>query len=284
MTDDSHLSEEITDVTDECQSDPFLGARVEYQGIQGTITDISQGVESGVMVYRVTYNDGDVQDFDEKQLLTSVSFIELKSDEVGGRTQSLSKDFQQLLRSGQHSDVKLICNGQSLQVHKLILITRSPVFSSMFGTPMQEQSTGVIELNEFSIDAVRLLCEFMYTDSIEDETTWTDASVVADLLQAAVKYECLGLVRLCCSKVKGMLTVDNVADWTVVSARMRPSTNLLLYQCLQVLINKLADVQSTDGWERLMKNKELLPELMPLVFRALAPPRRKRKQAEVTGA
>ncbi|TFB05534.1 hypothetical protein CCMA1212_003178 [Trichoderma ghanense] len=72
-------------------------------------------------------------------------------------------DFRDLLRSGQFSDLTVVCRGTEFKLHKVIACLQSPVFLAAVNSDFQEGRTGVIKIDQFDPETVRRLVEFLYT-------------------------------------------------------------------------------------------------------------------------
>ncbi|KAL6880829.1 BTB/POZ protein [Trichoderma novae-zelandiae] len=72
-------------------------------------------------------------------------------------------DFRHLLRSGQFSDLTVVCRGTEFKLHKVIACLQSPVFLAAVNSDFQEGRTGVIKIDQFDAETVRRLVEFLYT-------------------------------------------------------------------------------------------------------------------------
>ena len=73
-------------------------------------------------------------------------------------------EFEDLLNTGEDSDVTVYVDGGSFQLHSLILRTRSPFFKAQLsaGRDWRETSSGVVRLRETSCRAFELLLPFIY--------------------------------------------------------------------------------------------------------------------------
>ncbi|KAM3442117.1 hypothetical protein MY4824_001129 [Beauveria thailandica] len=83
----------------------------------------------------------------------------------------LSQDFaeklHQNLTDGLLLDLQLLCNGEAIGVHKIVLCSHSPVFLKALSGPYQEQDEGAYEIKDSSYPIVLGMIEFMYTGSYE---------------------------------------------------------------------------------------------------------------------
>eukprot|EP00747_Dinoflagellata_sp_TGD_P053579 gnl/TRDRNA2_/TRDRNA2_148537_c0_seq1.p2 gnl/TRDRNA2_/TRDRNA2_148537_c0~~gnl/TRDRNA2_/TRDRNA2_148537_c0_seq1.p2 ORF type:complete len:105 (-),score=33.63 gnl/TRDRNA2_/TRDRNA2_148537_c0_seq1:41-355(-) len=94
-------------------------------------------------------------------------------------------------------------------------------------------------------------------------------------MRAAAKYELPGLVRLCEAKATMRVVVSNAADWLRLAAQVNAES--LKGHCLQFVAVHIGEVQDTEGWERLMQDKQLFAELAPVLFQTISPSTKKRK-------
>lgn len=196
---------------------------------------------------------------------------------------SLAYDLAALFSSGRRTDVVLRVGEEEVRAHGQVLAARSPVFDRMLATGMVEASTGVVRITDISMQVLRWLCEFMYTDAVRDEEVWSDDALLGELMRAAAKYDVPGLVRLCAAKAASRVRVANAAEWLMLAAQLKAEP--LKQHCLQVVTSNLSEVQGTDGWQRLMQNKQLFAELGPELFQLLSPPaaaKRRRREDETS--
>mmetsp|Transcript_9027 Transcript_9027/g.26576 ORF Transcript_9027/g.26576 Transcript_9027/m.26576 type:complete len:356 (+) Transcript_9027:165-1232(+) len=207
-----------------------------------------------------------------------VSVVPLEAGDASRvSVEDLASDFRALWESGQRSDVELQAGGAEIKVHGLVLAARSPVFARMLEAKMSEASTGVIKIEDVDAETMWQLCEFIYTGAVKDNRPWEDAEAAGALLQAASKYEVHGLVRLCAAQVSTTLTVDNVAEWLILASQIGLQADTLKVRCLQFAASRLAEVQGTEGWQRLMQNSRVVSEVAPMLFQAITPPTKKRR-------
>lgn len=187
----------------------------------------------------------------------------------------LSADLSALWTSAWRCDVTLkAADGQELRAHSLILAARSPVFKRMLASGMTESIAGHIDIPDITLETLQQLCEFLYSGKVE-EVIWTSDDATSGLLRAAAKYELPALKQLCEAKAQSRVEVGNVADWLRAAAEV--DAEGLRVHCLQFIADQLAEVQATDGWDRLMMDKQLLCEVAPLLFQTIAPANKRRR-------
>lgn len=182
----------------------------------------------------------------------------------------LAADLSALWLSGRRSDVVLKVGEEELRSHGQVLAARSPVFDRMLAAGMSEAETGIVHITDISARVLRWLCEFIYTDSVQDSEVWNDDGALSELMQAAAKYDVQGLVRLCAAKAASRIRVASAAEWLMLASQLRAEA--LKAHCLQVVTSNLSEVQSTEGWQRLTQDKQLFAELGPELFQLVSPP------------
>ena len=112
---------------------------------------------------------------------------------------------------------------------------------------------------------MRLLCEFLYSGTLQDAVWWDDAA--RGLLKAAAEYELAALTGICEAKVQRRIEMRNVADWLRVAVEVRADG--LRRHCLQFVAANLTRVQATVGWGRLMSDRQLVADLAPQLLQLI---------------
>ncbi|KAM3506556.1 hypothetical protein MY11210_007497 [Beauveria gryllotalpidicola] len=93
-----------------------------------------------------------------------------------------------LLKSGQFSDLTLVCSDKEFHVHKAVVCAQSKVLAAAIREPFQESKTGKIVIEEYGTDTVQNMVEFLYTGDYDPqphqaEETSDDAAPEKDLAQ-----------------------------------------------------------------------------------------------------
>lgn len=83
---------------------------------------------------------------------------------------SFGTEFGQLLESGAHADVTFKVEDETMNAHRLLLSTRSPVFAGMLRSEMRENQEGLVTVQDVKAPVFRALLYFMYTDSLPEVT------------------------------------------------------------------------------------------------------------------
>lgn len=183
----------------------------------------------------------------------------------------LRLDLGALFKSGKCSDASLRApDMEDLKVHRAVLTARSPVFDRMFDTQMAEAASGVVRIEDTKPNVLRALCEFIYTDGIEDEAVWADAAFVREMMFTAAKYEVADLLQVCVGHAAAKLAVANVVEWLQTATRLDVAE--FKAQCLRFIAANMAAVQVTEGWKQLVADKKAFAELAPELFLQMRPP------------
>ncbi|OAA38683.1 BTB/POZ domain protein [Beauveria brongniartii RCEF 3172] len=93
-----------------------------------------------------------------------------------------------LLKSGQFSDLTLVCSDKEFNVHKAVVCAQSKVVAAAIREPFQESKTGKIVIEEYDTDTVENMVEFLYTGDYKPkppqaEKTSDDTASEKDLVQ-----------------------------------------------------------------------------------------------------
>ncbi|OWF49319.1 BTB/POZ domain-containing protein 6 [Mizuhopecten yessoensis] len=159
------------------------------------------------------------------------------NDWQSGKT--LSQCMNHVFTSGTASDVAFLVgeDQKKIPAHKLILISRSPVFYAMLEGPMAEK--GEITIPDITEDVFQLFLRYLYTDTID----LTEMNVVP-VLNAARKYCVDILVSNCEVFLTKSLSAENACLFLEHAHVFL--MDKLKTECLQVINESSTDVlQST---------------------------------------
>ena len=148
----------------------------------------------------------------------------------------------------------------------MILAARSQTLKRMLASGEAGTAGMLIEMRDMNSGTLRLLCEFMYSGSLQD-VVWRDDDAARGLLKAAAEYEMASLTGIGEANVQLRIEVRNVADWLRVAVEV--SADGLRRHCLQFVAENLTRVQATVGWERLMSDRQLVAELAPQLLQLI---------------
>eukprot|EP00928_Gymnodinium_smaydae_P092953 TRINITY_DN76966_c0_g1_i1.p1 TRINITY_DN76966_c0_g1~~TRINITY_DN76966_c0_g1_i1.p1 ORF type:complete len:233 (-),score=39.91 TRINITY_DN76966_c0_g1_i1:16-714(-) len=181
----------------------------------------------------------------------------------------LKSAFQTLFCAQWRSDYVLVAGEEEVPVHSIILGSRPSVFKAMFESSMVEGSSGQVHIPDVPPETLRSLCHLAYTGSLPENACQTDDDIHV-LYMAAITYDIPSLAHVGSSYAKEHVTVENVVQW--LSSASMVNVDALRSHCLNFAVEHLAEVQAIDGWNELVKNKQLFCELVLLLFQTIAPP------------
>jgi len=171
--------------------------------------------------------------------------------------EKLSQDFNNLLESGQHSDVTIKCENTAVACHKIILGARSPVFNAMFNHNMTENQSREVEIPDLDLETVKDMLKYMYAGKIDNLNTRSPR-----LLEAADKYQLSELKQICEEVLCDSLTVDTCLECLVLA-------DLHNAEQLKDAAVKFVVENSEEFVDQIDKFKPY-PDLMAELFKAIA--------------
>ncbi|OWF55516.1 BTB/POZ domain-containing protein 1-like [Mizuhopecten yessoensis] len=141
---------------------------------------------------------------------------------------TLSECFDHILTSGIAIDVTFLVGKDKkiISAHKLVLISRSPVFYAMFEGPMAEK--GEVTIPDISEDAFQIFLRYLYTDKID----LTEKNTVP-VLSVARKYCVDILVSKCEEFLNQTVSVDNACLFLELAHEFLMEN--LKTECLQLI-------------------------------------------------
>ncbi|TQV97278.1 hypothetical protein V2A60_000099 [Cordyceps javanica] len=129
-------------------------------------------------------------------------------------------NFANLLKTGQYSDLKLICGGREFHVHRVVVCLQSDVLAAAIRGPFQEAKTGTIAIEEFDADTVERMVQFLYTadygPSLPDSERPDDGAVVV-ASSAAQEQDLLQHVHL--NSIADYYNIKALADLSKTKIR-----------------------------------------------------------------
>ena len=152
-------------------------------------------------------------------------------------------------------------------VHKAILASRSPVFAKMFSSDMLESATNTLTLPDIEPDVLKELLTYIYTGECPNIKEHA-----LSLLGQAEKYELSYLKALCEERLSNDLQISNavrtllLAD-TLKAKQLKRNALLFINECGH-------EVHSTEGWEDVIQNNELLRDLVSTMHEPAAKKRK----------
>uniref|UniRef100_A0A0E0BAQ8 BTB/POZ domain containing protein n=1 Tax=Oryza glumipatula TaxID=40148 RepID=A0A0E0BAQ8_9ORYZ len=172
----------------------------------------------------------------------------------------MSRQFADLLASGDGADVEFRVGGETVAAHRAVLAARSRVFRAELFGPMKEgvAANGTIQVDDMDAEVFRSLLHFVYTDSLPPEmgTPREGAAMAQHLIVAADRLKLICEERLC--EHIGVATAA-----TTLELAERHHCHGLKRACMEFLSSptNLKAVMETDGFEQL-SCPAVLKELM----------------------
>ena len=132
--------------------------------------------------------------------------------------------FQDLLKDrkimDETSDFKIVCQGEELKCHKLVLSLRSDFFKKMFNQEYKESNEGFMTTTDFNAQTMKSFLKYLYTDSIDQ------VEIDYDLLRAAHLYDFKKLISECVRGLSMKINDDNVKDMLQIALMLELPTLL----------------------------------------------------------
>jgi len=119
----------------------------------------------------------------------------------------LARKLGGLLMNGELSDIKLSCDGEIFNCHKVVLCCNSEAFKNMLvNENSKEAVTGEIEVTDTPATVLEALLHFIYNNTVEK------TQISTALLVAAEKYMVSDLVKICVDFLAENLTDENAVE------------------------------------------------------------------------
>lgn len=159
-------------------------------------------------------------------------------------TDKLSEDLEELLQSGNSSDMTIKVKGQEFKAHRSIVCARSPVFTSMFRHEMSEKITGIVEIEDCEPDVFKEFLHYIYTGRFQNLTS----KIVFDLFEAGDKYQMDDLKAYCLEFMKNSaVSVDTYCD--ILGVSLRYGEQVLMDIAISFFSENVADITKSDKWQ-----------------------------------
>lgn len=124
----------------------------------------------------------------------------------------------QLWRSQELTDIELrASDGDSIHVHRLVLVTESAYFRALFCGKFRVEST--VDLRGISSSALHIVLEYLYTNSCT-----LDEGSLSAVLEAAAFLQVPALLKDLCAEVQDRLLPSNAFEWWARSAQLELPT------------------------------------------------------------
>ncbi|KAI1705071.1 BTB/POZ domain-containing protein [Ditylenchus destructor] len=175
----------------------------------------------------------------------------------------LTDHIGKMWKSQLFTDCTLKVGSKSFPAHKCILGQWSEVFRKMFSPPTKEAESGVVEITDFSPDAISAMLEYMYTGLVNNKVM---EKYALELLALSDKYAVISLKEVCEVFLASRLTTKNFLQ--IMFLADRHSAAKLKQACVDRLVMHGRAALQSKEWEELKsQNKELATELLELMVK-----------------
>ncbi|KAI1297911.1 BTB and MATH domain-containing protein 43 [Halotydeus destructor] len=148
------------------------------------------------------------------------------------------------------ADVKLIIDGQTIDVSKFILVTQSRVFEALFNSDMTDSADSVIRIEDIKYDTMLQLVKNMYSGQVAP----VDTMAALELFCASDKYEVDKITAQLIAYLKDNLTNDNVL-LVLREADLR-NCSPLRQSCLDHIVScQSCDITQLVGFDKLDRHQ-----------------------------
>ena len=172
---------------------------------------------------------------------------------------SLADDMQKLMLDSSSSDWTLICEGEEIFSHQIILGSRSLVFKKMLVEMAPKEScTYKSQIVDIDLDTFKALISFIYTDAVNLEN-----ENIERLFVAADKYEMPKLHEKCELAIVEKLNVENSAEYFLLS--YLHGGEQLKEKSMEIISKNFKSVKSTKKWIEIQQNPSLSPAVVQIV-------------------
>uniref|UniRef100_A0A2C9TZG3 BTB domain-containing protein n=1 Tax=Manihot esculenta TaxID=3983 RepID=A0A2C9TZG3_MANES len=139
---------------------------------------------------------------------------------------------KQLYSAGEYSDVNMYIEGHGLvaQPHRVILSLWSVPFAKMFTNGMSESSSSDVSLTDVSLEAFKIMLDFMYSGEISLEDSKDFGNLLLQLLLLADKFGVTLLYQECCKTLLECLSEESVCP-ILLAVSSFPSCKLIEETC-----------------------------------------------------
>lgn len=156
----------------------------------------------------------------------------------------LLKNFRQIFLDGRMSDFVLKVDSREFNVHKMVLVARSPVFSSLFEHVLDEKNTHMIEIPDCNPESFEAFLHYLYSGSLET----LSAENICNVYYAADKYQVDDLKEQCVRFMKINLSVETVCD--IISLSIHNGETKLQKIASNFFCQNVKEIIKTVQWQK----------------------------------
>ncbi|KAF2493692.1 hypothetical protein BU16DRAFT_590340 [Lophium mytilinum] len=138
-------------------------------------------------------------------------------------------ELEDYLANGEYSDLKIICNGATYMVHRLILCSQIRFFENACNISWKEGEEGVVDLSHDDPGAVKAMIHYAYTGNCAAFDNAEDSQQAQHWIQVYAigsKYDFLGLKTKAKVYVEPILENNWDKDWFADMIRLVYGTTI----------------------------------------------------------
>ena len=154
--------------------------------------------------------------------------------------------WKDILHDNDFYDISFKCSdGEIVHAHKPILAAASAYFRTMFLGSWKEMTDNVIELKETSSTTMKILLKYIYTGSLDIDSTKLEEEIIL-LFPLAYQYMITPLQEICEHQCTEMLDHAHIVD-IMQLARLHSATKLQL-SCFEYVQKQAASLMVQPGF------------------------------------
>jgi len=168
---------------------------------------------------------------------------------------SLSEDMTSFRSNGgSFTDLTIVCQDKTFQVHSAFLCSRSTVFAAMLRNDTLEARNRRMEIRDTSPETLELFLRFLYESKLPPMRRGKTA-----LYQLAQKYDVQALVKACRLFKVAELKAENLVGNAILG--YLHNDNELKKAAISMMGKEVGPLKMLQDWGSLKKHPELLQEI-----------------------
>lgn len=152
----------------------------------------------------------------------------------------------QQVKNQEFVDLTLVVGERTIMAQKTIMAASSDVFKAMLAVDMVEKQTNQVVIDDLDYKIVKAMVRYIYLQEMKKDL---DEEILFGLLEAAEKYNVIGLKDDCQRKLGMKLTRANVIKYFQISEKY--CAQLLLKKCADYIFAHGLEILETDEWKNL---------------------------------
>lgn len=161
-----------------------------------------------------------------------------------------------MLETGQFADYKLECEGQTIDIHKVVLAARSTRFVEVF-----MQNPNIYVVADADLETLQRLIKFMYTGMVDIKEI--NPNRIIKLLSAAETYQVEMVKEGLEAALMGALALDTAVDYLIIGEELQLAD--LKAVALRFIGQRSREMREREDFRNKLKD---YPHLMMELFEA----------------